>query len=415
MTQTVDSSERARQATQFRDAMVDELRTDGMITTTSVEEAFLTVPRHEFVPDETSLEVAYRAYDAVVTKRDRCGVSVSSVSAPFIQAQMLEQAQLRPGMRVLEIGSGGYNAALLAEVVGPDGYVVTIDIDPEVTDQASTLLDAAGYGSRVRVLCADAEHGVAGEEPFDRIIVTVGAWDIPPAWLDQLTCDGIIVLPLRMNGITRSIGFHRDGDHLVGGKAEVCGFVAMQGAGSHTVQQIVIHDAEGGSVTLEFDAGVPAEPGLLRDALNSERVEVWSGITIEHKVSFADLHLWFATHLSGFCQFITDKSTKLSSQRAKTWFPYGVASGDSFAYLAVRPAQDGAGVEFGAHAYGGHGEATATALVEQIQAWHHHARNRPAPTFGYWPTGSNHRPIPTGAVIVAKTNGLAAVSWPDAD
>jgi protein-L-isoaspartate(D-aspartate) O-methyltransferase len=87
----------------------------------------------------------YSTYDAVVTKRDQHGVDVSSVSAPHIQALMLEQPRIEPGMSVLEIGSGGYNAALLAEVVGDGGHVVTVDIDAEVAQRARMFLDATGY------------------------------------------------------------------------------------------------------------------------------------------------------------------------------------------------------------------------------------------------------------------------------
>lgn len=177
-----------------------------MTTSSVVERAFRTVPRPLFVPEGTPLEVAYHAGDSVAIKRERDGVIVSSISAPFIQARMIEQAGLGLGMSVLEIGSGGCNAALLAEVVGPGGRVVSVDIDPEVTDRASARLDAAGYSSRVAVVQADAEHGVPELEPVDVILVTVGAWDISPAWLEQLSEDGTIVVALRMNGITRSIG-----------------------------------------------------------------------------------------------------------------------------------------------------------------------------------------------------------------
>lgn len=73
-----------------------------------------TVPRHLFAP-EADLEKAYNAFNSVVTKRNQHGVAISSVSAPQIQAMMLEQAEISEGMNVLEIGSGGYNAALIAE------------------------------------------------------------------------------------------------------------------------------------------------------------------------------------------------------------------------------------------------------------------------------------------------------------
>src|SRR5206468_11084556 len=140
-----------------------------------------------------SLDEAY-ANDVVRTKRDEHGMTISSVSAPWLQAMMLEQAELRPGMRCLEVGSGGYNAALMAELVGPTGEVTTVDIDPDVTDRARRCLTNAGH-ERVNVVLADAEMGVADHAPYDRVIVTVGFWDVPPALADQLTADGRLVVP----------------------------------------------------------------------------------------------------------------------------------------------------------------------------------------------------------------------------
>lgn len=85
-------------------------------------------------------QIAY-ADDVVVTRRDEHGKAISSVSAPWLQAVMLEEAGLGPGQRVLEIlGSGGYNAALMAELVGPTGEVTTVDIDPHVTARARRFL-----------------------------------------------------------------------------------------------------------------------------------------------------------------------------------------------------------------------------------------------------------------------------------
>ncbi|MGW5789155.1 hypothetical protein ACWEV3_00985 [Saccharopolyspora sp. NPDC003752] len=93
---------------ELRVAMVAEMRERGFLHSDEIAQAFLAVPRHEFAP-EVSLEAAY-ALDVVRTKFDEHGTTISSVSAPHSQAMMLEQAQIIRGMRVLEIGSGGYNA-----------------------------------------------------------------------------------------------------------------------------------------------------------------------------------------------------------------------------------------------------------------------------------------------------------------
>jgi len=102
---------------------------------------------------------------------------LSVMSALHLQAVMLEQAGIEPGMRVLEVGSGGYNAALVQEITGGSGQVTTVDIDPDITDRAGACLAVAGYGG-VNVVLADAEGGVPDWAPYDRIIVTAGAWDM---------------------------------------------------------------------------------------------------------------------------------------------------------------------------------------------------------------------------------------------
>ncbi|PZG16776.1 methyltransferase, FxLD system, partial [Spongiactinospora gelatinilytica] len=209
---TVDGGDRAGE---LRARLADELIARGYIRSARVEAAFRAVPRDAFVPADTPLDVIYHVDRSVVTKRDEHGVAVSSVSAAYIQVAMIEQAELRPGSRVLEIGSGGYNAALLAEVVGPGGRVVSVDIDPEVTGRAAALLEAAGYGGRVTVITADAQGEVFGRESFDAIIVTAGAWDLAPAWLRELAADGRLVVPLRMNGVSRSIAFRWETGRLV--------------------------------------------------------------------------------------------------------------------------------------------------------------------------------------------------------
>ncbi|MEU8263151.1 methyltransferase, FxLD system [Micromonospora sp. NPDC048999] len=410
MTHTADRSDSSGRVEGIRDALVDRLIADGMITSPAVETAFRTVPRHAFVPVGTPLEVVYDVDQSVITKTDENGVHLSSVSAAYIQARMIEQAGVGPGMRVLEIGSGGYNAALLAEVVGVDGNVVSVDIDADITDRARVLLRETGYGHRVRVLQADAVHGVPGEGVFDRILVTVGAWDISPAWLDHLAPDGVIVVPLQMNGVTRTIAFRRNGDHLASTSSEVAGFVPLQGDGARPERVFRLPDRQGRFVSLRFDVGVPDDARQLDGVLDTERTEVWSGATVGLSESFADLHLWLAGFLPGFCLLAADDGTELAAERR--WFPFGVVRGDSFAYLAWRPTDDGSKAELGARAFGAHGKDAAAAMSEQIQAWYQRARRGPAPTFAYWPAGTSPGTVPDHVAVLTKTYGLLTISWP---
>src|SRR5579859_7892589 len=128
----------------LRDQMVDRITTAGWAHTDRVAQAMRSVPRHQFVPDATLAE----AYDdrAVIIKRAPDGKALSCASEPVIVAMMLDQLDIHPGHRVLEVGAGtGYNAALLAVLVGPSGQVTTVDIDAEVIVKARHNLDATGH------------------------------------------------------------------------------------------------------------------------------------------------------------------------------------------------------------------------------------------------------------------------------
>jgi len=184
----------------------------------------------------------------------------------------------------------------------------------------------------------------------------------------------------------------------------------MRGTGRHAERVFLLTDPNGKPVKLRFDSGVPDDMCPLDGVLATERTEVWSGATIKHQTSFADLYLWFAWHLPGFCLLTVDDGTELAAERG-TWFPFGAVHGAGFAYLAIRPALDGAGVEFGARAYGRDGELAATAVVEQIRAWDRHGRHT-EPVFGYWPAGSDHSQIPDDATVMDKTHGVVTISWP---
>ncbi|MGW1771899.1 methyltransferase, FxLD system [Streptomyces sp. NPDC002104] len=397
-------NESTASAEELRTAMTAQLVEAGTIRTKWVEAAFRTVHRHAFAPDAPLVE-AYAAHEAVRTKRDEYGIATSSVSAPDIQAMMLEQAGLRVGMRVGEIGSGGYNAALMAEIVGRDGSVVTVDIDSYVTDRARTLLNAAGYG-RVEVLLADAEHGLPGHGTVDRLMVTVGAWDIPPAWTDQLAGDGRLIVPLRMRGLTRSVAFDRDGDRLVSRSAQVCGFVNMQGEGEHAERLLLIRGKE---IALRFDDGWPADPDALNGVFDTERVEKWSGVSVARTEPFTGLQMWLATALDGFCLMSVDAdldSGLVAPQNKQS--NLALLDGDSLAYLTIR--RDGDRAEFGVHGYGHHAEQVAEALAEQIRTWDRDHRQDEPVIYAY-PISTPANDLPAGRVIT-KRHRRIVISWP---
>jgi protein-L-isoaspartate(D-aspartate) O-methyltransferase len=402
------------QADELRQEMADGLVAEGWITSPHVEAAFRSVPRHLFMPPGTPLETAYNGHRAPVLKAVD-GVNLSSVSGPWLQAKMIAQAGIGPGMRVMEIGSAGYNAALLAEVTGE--HVVTVDIDPDITARASAALDAAGYAGRVTVVTADGEHGFPDRAPYDAIVVTVAAWDLPPAWGDQMAGDGRLAVPLVMNTFTRSLGFRRSGDHWKSASAQLCGFVPMQGIGQAPVRRLSLADPGGGHIILRLgDQTEPDGPGVLDGALLTEPLTMWSGLTIADQVGFEDLHLWLAGFLQGFCRIDGGDSLALpAAEGNKTWFGFGGVLGDSFSVMAMRKTGvPGAEFEFGARAFGHHAGAAAEALITQIAAWDARGRAIPQNAFAYWPGGTEIPPLGDLVGVFRKRHGTATVTWPPA-
>jgi protein-L-isoaspartate(D-aspartate) O-methyltransferase len=229
-------------------AYVDRLKESGVLNEPAVEQAFRRVPRHLFVerffvgdeekgwtpvehdptrPTAEHLEMIYSG--AALITRLEGNLPTSSTSQPGLVADMLQLLELRPGMRVLEIGAGtGYNAALMAELVGDPGLVVTIDIQEDVVEDARRSLTRAGYPG-IRVLCQDGFEGAPEAAPFDRIVATVGCPDISPQWVKQLAPSGSMLVPLRHVGANPLVRAWREGGEVIGSVVGSSGFMAIQG------------------------------------------------------------------------------------------------------------------------------------------------------------------------------------------
>lgn len=193
-----------------RRELADSLREDSRIRA-----VFATVPRHRFLPDrlwphvvggpldraadpEGWARAAYADQPVITQVNDGVpGISnkpTSSSTAPSVMAAMIRAADVSPGDRVLEIGTGtGYNAAVLCELVGTGGQVTTIEVDPDVADSALHALTATGYDPRVVV--ADGRAGHAPAAPFDSVVVTCGVVRLSSAWMEQTRHGGVIVVP----------------------------------------------------------------------------------------------------------------------------------------------------------------------------------------------------------------------------
>ncbi len=169
----------------LRRRMVDVQLRGRDIRDARVLEAMGKVPRHEFVPADLR-EFAYND-GALPLKMGQ------TISQPYIVAYMTQLLELEGTERVLEIGTGsGYQAAVLAEIV-PEVY--TIEILPELGEQAATVLKRLGY-KNIHFLIGDGYAGWPEHAPFDRIIVTAAPREIPRPLIDQLKDGGLLVCPV---------------------------------------------------------------------------------------------------------------------------------------------------------------------------------------------------------------------------
>ncbi|MFI7127258.1 methyltransferase, FxLD system [Nonomuraea sp. NPDC050153] len=341
-----------------RQAMVAHLRERQDISD-SVAAALLAVPRHLFLPG-VDPEDAYRD-EPIVTKRDDAGRPISSSSQPAIMATMLDQLGVEPGHRVLEIGAGtGYNAALLAHLAGPTGHVVSMDIDEDIVAGAGRHLSAAG-ATRVEAVCADGAQGYAERAPYDRVIATVGVWDLAPAWLEQLGAGGRLVAPLDLRGVQVSVALERAGDHWASRSVAPCGFMRMRGAFAGPEAVVVLRRDP------ELMLGLPErrEIGDVLGALDTEPDEVVVG---GGETPYGPgVTMWLALH-DPRCCLLTGRLGRGFGMSV------GLVDGDAIALLAgegahVARGRAPTGPGLAAQGHGPGGAALAADLAGHVRAW----------------------------------------------
>ena len=169
-----------------RQAMVAQLKAYN-ITNAAVLKAAAKVRRHLFIPP------AHRDVKSAYADAP-CPIGYGqTISQPFIVAYMTEKLAIKPGEKVLEIGTAsGYQAAILAAC---GAEVFSIAIVPELASHARSALESEGYRG-VRVLAGDGYKGWPEHSPFDAIIVTCAPEDVPKALVDQLKPGGRLIAPV---------------------------------------------------------------------------------------------------------------------------------------------------------------------------------------------------------------------------
>jgi len=208
-----------------RRRMVESLRKEGCLQSPDVARAFLAVPRERFVPEDLRNK-AYVDTPLPIPMGQ-------TISAPSMIAIMLEEADLRPGLKVLDVGTGsGYNAALLAEIVGPEN-VVSIERHADLLEFARQNLAAARFtGPRqVRLVAGDGTLGYEPGAPYDRIVVTAGAPKIAKSWIRQTRIGGRIVAPIGRSSFSQIlvIATKTAEDRVVEREGTPCAFVPLIG------------------------------------------------------------------------------------------------------------------------------------------------------------------------------------------
>ena len=164
------------------------------ITDARVLAAMGKVPRHKFVPERLA-PLAYLDQPLPIG-------SNQTISQPYIVALMSQWAEVKPGDKVLEVGTGsGYQAAVLAELTD---QVFSIELLPELAESARERLKALGY-DQVQVRHGDGYKGWPEEAPFDAILVTATAPEVPPALKEQLKEGGRLVIPVGYVGSVQQL------------------------------------------------------------------------------------------------------------------------------------------------------------------------------------------------------------------
>lgn len=190
---------------QIRDQMIEQTIQRRGLDNPRLLAAFRSVPREAFVDPA----FASRAYaDAPLAIG-----SGQTISQPYIVALMIDAAGVKPGDRVLDVGTGsGYAAAVLAAI---GAEVVSIERRPELLVTARERLERLGYGS-VRLVEGDGSDGFATAAPYDAIIVGAAANKVPPAFAGQLAEGGRIILPIGpSDGIQQLVSLTRKGEKLI--------------------------------------------------------------------------------------------------------------------------------------------------------------------------------------------------------
>ncbi len=212
----------------------------------ATQKAYLETPRHLFVKRfrewgtqdwhkinddnlEEHLATLYADRALILFGEDDENIQ-STISQPSFVLRMLDMLQIEPGHKVLELGAGsGWNAAMAGYLVGPEGYVCSLEIIPEVAQMAADTIEQLDI-QNVHIIEADGGEGYKVRSPYDRAIFTASAYDLPHHFFKQMRDDSLLLIILKTEGGADNLFLLRKrAEHFESIDAMQCGFVQMKG------------------------------------------------------------------------------------------------------------------------------------------------------------------------------------------
>ena len=172
-------------------SLIDSLIQEGWLKNPKIIEAFQKIKRIDFLPEEIKNLAELNEALAIGWGQ--------TISQPLVVAFMVELLQPKIGDKILDIGSGsGWTTALLAEIVGEKGKVTAIEVIPELKEFGEKNVAKYNFIKKgvTKFICADGSKGYQKEAPFDKILASAAAREIPQTWKDQLKIGGKIVSPV---------------------------------------------------------------------------------------------------------------------------------------------------------------------------------------------------------------------------
>ncbi len=258
--------------------------------------------------------------------------------------------------------------------------------------------------------CADGGHGLSQHGPYDRIIATVGVWDLPPAWLHQLDAGGRLVIPLSLRGAQRSVAFDLADGHLASASVRDCGFMRLRGAFAGPDASVSL----GSGMFLQTDDARRVDADALAAGLAAPGPDVTGEMTISAAEAFGGFRLWLALYephsadLAAFGSAANQETFPALMGTPGQAATVALFDEQSLAAL-VRQTSNAEKFPVVARSFGANGGLVAEQLLKHARQWDH--AGRPATENLHIDAYPPNADIDTAAAIIDKPHARLALTW----